>query len=142
VCPPLGTGRASIQCRGRILLNRRRCPLPLLSLGGRGPCVEHAKWSATRGHPDEGIRPNVRVLALPHHKVLIYMCHKEEIITYSIYINLSLIIKRQKFRLFFSSIHLFGPSTSNNRTMKSILSELIYMPGARPQLYIYWRKDN
>jgi hypothetical protein len=37
---------------------------------------------------------------------------------------LSLIIKRQNFRLFFSSIHLFGPSPFNYRTMKSFFYPL------------------
>jgi hypothetical protein len=52
--------------------------------------------------------------------------------------NLSLIIKRQNFRLF-SSIHLFGPSSSNNRTMKSIPSELIYICLVPALNYIYTR---
>jgi hypothetical protein len=44
--------------------------------------------------------------------------------------------KEVKFQALFLSIHLFGLSPSNNRTIKSIPSKLIYMPGARPQLYI------
>jgi hypothetical protein len=31
-CPSLGTGKTSIRCHGRVLLNRRRRPFPLLSL--------------------------------------------------------------------------------------------------------------
>jgi hypothetical protein len=53
-CPP-GDSRASIRRRGQVLPNRRRRPLPLLSLGRRGPRVELAKWSAVRGCPT--IRP-------------------------------------------------------------------------------------
>jgi hypothetical protein len=56
VCPPLGTGRASIQCRGRILPNRRRCPLSLLSLGGTGPM-----WSTQNGVQRAGIRTRASV---------------------------------------------------------------------------------
>jgi hypothetical protein len=53
VCPPPGVGRASIRRRGgRVLPNRRRCPLPLLSLGRRGPRVERNRVQRASVHPD------------------------------------------------------------------------------------------
>jgi hypothetical protein len=51
VCPPPGADRISIRRRGRVLPDRRRHPLSLLSLGRRKPRVECAKWSTMRGHP-------------------------------------------------------------------------------------------
>ena len=51
VCPPSGASRASIRCYGCVLPNRRRRAPPLLSLGRRGPCVEHAKQSASCKRP-------------------------------------------------------------------------------------------
>jgi hypothetical protein len=47
--------------------------------------------------------------------------------TRSYFINLYLIIKRQNFRLFFSSIHLFDPSPSNYRTMESFFHSDLYI---------------
>jgi hypothetical protein len=46
---PPDAGKASIRHCGQVLPNRRRRPLPLLSLGQRGPCVERVKRSAARG---------------------------------------------------------------------------------------------
>jgi hypothetical protein len=51
VCPPPGAGKASIQRRGWVLANRRRRPLPLLSLRRGEPRMERSKWSAARGRP-------------------------------------------------------------------------------------------
>jgi hypothetical protein len=47
-----------------ICCNCWRRPLPLLSLGRRGPRVERMKCSVVHGRPDMGVHPDVWALAL------------------------------------------------------------------------------
>ena len=51
MCPPPSTGRASIRCRGWVLLNQRRCPFSSCRSRSVGPA-----WSARNGVQRVGVR--------------------------------------------------------------------------------------
>jgi hypothetical protein len=59
VCP-LGAGKVSIRRYGHVLPNRRRHPLPLLSLGRHGLRVERVKRSAACGPPGTSTADSLR----------------------------------------------------------------------------------